>query len=219
MRGRLWRAGIAVGLAFAGGSAFALLACSAPNDRPPPTPGLDLGHHFDASALDAGDDASGDAATASNGPTACTGTGNVAVLNGDDVDGMRDFIHPGYASFADGTWAAEPAIFDGGLQEVKVLLNRPTGDLWTFEFGTDKLHQPLTPGDYVDAQRAPFAEEGHPGLQVYGNGRGCNTLTGRYHVSDLALDDAGAVARFSADFEQHCEGAQATLRGCVKYAR
>jgi hypothetical protein len=43
---------------------------------------------------------------------------------------------------------------------------------WTLEFSTE--HVPgtnLLPGFYDNAQRAPFASTGHPGLNVFGDGR------------------------------------------------
>src|SRR5262249_28284407 len=62
--------------------------------------------------------------------------------------------------------------------------------------------QPLAPGAYEGAVRFPFQGITQPGLSVYGNGRGCNTLTGRFVVHEAVISN-GVVERFAVDFEQH----------------
>ena len=55
---------------------------------------------------------------------------------------------------------------------------------------------------YDNAERYPFQSVGHPGLDVYGDHRGCNTLSGGFQVNQI---DRLAGAR-AIDFAQHCEG-------------
>jgi hypothetical protein len=76
---------------------------------------------------------------------------------------------------------------------------------------------PLTPGTYEDAQRFDFRAPGYPGLDVFGDGRGCNTVAGRFVVDDATYDASGNVLTFSARFEDHCEGAAPALFGVVSY--
>ena len=64
------------------------------------------------------------------------------------------------------------------------------------------------------AERFPFEANGRPGLDVSGDGRGCNTLTGRFRITEATI---GPTVSFTAAFEQHCEGGTAALRGCVHY--
>jgi hypothetical protein len=71
----------------------------------------------------------------------------------------------------------------------------------------------LTVGAYENAQRFPFQPTGVPGLDFSGAGRGCNTSTGRFDVLQAAYAADGSVRKFSADFEQHCEGAVPALFG------
>lgn len=71
-------------------------------------------------------------------------------------------------------------------------------------------------GSYLAAQRFPFQQEGHPGLSLSGNGRGCNTLTGKFHVRQLAFELDGSVRTAAVDFEQHCEGATPAVRGKLR---
>ncbi|MDQ6946393.1 MAG: thrombospondin type 3 repeat-containing protein, partial [Actinomycetota bacterium] len=75
----------------------------------------------------------------------------------------------------------------------------------------------LTPGPYEGATRYPFQSPSTPGLDISGSGRGCNTLTGRFDVLEAVYGADGSVQRFAANFEQHCEGAAAALRGNVRY--
>lgn len=70
-------------------------------------------------------------------------------------------------------------------------------------------------GTYRDAQRFPFQAAGHPGLSIWGSGRGCNTLTGQFTV--LELDAAVSPVRFGARFVQSCEGFMPQLRGSMLF--
>jgi len=73
------------------------------------------------------------------------------------------------------------------------------------------------PGTYVAARRYPFTSPVSNGLSFSGSGRGCNTLTGRFVVLEAVYGSGGTVQRFAADFEQHCEDADAGLFGAIRY--
>lgn len=70
----------------------------------------------------------------------------------------------------------------------------------------------LAPGTYDGAARADYRGSS-PGLEVAGNGRGCNTISGRFTVTDATFDLDGQPRTFGSTFEQHCEGAAPALRG------
>jgi hypothetical protein len=76
--------------------------------------------------------------------------------------------------------------------------------------------QPLTTGSYDGAVRAAFRPAGSPGLDVYGDGRGCNQLTGRFDVNELKYAPTGELLVFDATFEQHCEGLTPALYGRIR---
>jgi hypothetical protein len=76
--------------------------------------------------------------------------------------------------------------------------------------------QPLTVGSYTGAFRAPFRPDGSPGLDVYGDGRGCNTLTAQFDVNDIQYAPTGELLVFDATFEQHCEGGTPALFGRIR---
>ena len=98
---------------------------------------------------------------------------------------------------------------------VEVIVNGANGDWWYLDFGAPNGVQ-LTPGTYDNAARWPFQDPSQPGLSIFGNGRGCNTLTGRFTVLDATYAPGGSLVSFHATFEQHCEGATAALRGEVQ---
>ena len=98
---------------------------------------------------------------------------------------------------------------------VEVVVNGANGDWWYLDFGAP-FGARLAPGTYDNAARWPFQTADQPGLSIYGDGRGCNTLTGRFTVLDATYDTGGSLLSFHATFEQHCEGGTPALRGEVQ---
>lgn len=88
-------------------------------------------------------------------------------------------------------------------------------DFWTVQLAGANSTA-LAAGSYADAQRYPFQGAGRPGLDYYGAGRGCNTVTGRFDVLAIAYRTDGSVERAAVNFEHHCEGAPATARGRLR---
>jgi hypothetical protein len=64
----------------------------------------------------------------------------------------------------------------------------------------------LVVGSYENAERASFASAGRPGLDVNGDGRGCNTVAGRFTIHEATWGADGKPTVFAATLEQHCEG-------------
>jgi hypothetical protein len=102
---------------------------------------------------------------------------------------------------------------------------------WDVEFSTKYVDNPFTPmgdslmpGLYADAQRVISAMNA-PGLDVSGNGVGCNSITGQFDI--IAIDaipadlEAGVakpiVKSFTATFEHHCDGLPPADIGCVHF--
>jgi hypothetical protein len=77
--------------------------------------------------------------------------------------------------------------------------------------------QQMTVGTYEAAERADFRAAGHPGIDIFGMGRGCNTVAGRFIVDQIELDPGGVPTVFSARFEHHCEGSNPALFGSISY--
>jgi hypothetical protein len=89
-------------------------------------------------------------------------------------------------------------------------------DRWDLEFVAPEGKR-IELGTYNTATRAPFNSPTKPGLSISGAGRGCNKLTGRFDVRQIAYSKSDdGIERFIADFEQHCEGAKPALAGTVE---
>src|SRR5213592_1686886 len=114
---------------------------------------------------------------------------------------------------ADGTFTASRN-FDNGVN-IDFSGNTP-GDFWSADFAAP-MNATLVPGAYEGATRWPFQAAGAPGLDVYGEGRGCTVLTGRFVVLEATDDANGKVQSFAADFEQHCGNAVPALFGSIRY--
>jgi len=114
---------------------------------------------------------------------------------------------------SDGTLAVN-ATYNGGVQ---VSFQAPNFSSWWYLNFGPLSGQALTVGEYEGAQRFAFHSPTRPGLDVYGDGRGCNIVAGRFLVSDITLATNGSIQTLAVDFEQHCEGAAPALYGSVRY--
>ena len=99
--------------------------------------------------------------------------------------------------------------------ELRFAIYPADGTWWYFSLQAPTGAE-LRPGTYENALRWPF-QGASPGLDFSGDGRGCNTLTGRFIIHDIAFDVAGQLQRIAVDFEQHCEGGMAALYGEFNY--
>jgi uncharacterized delta-60 repeat protein len=106
--------------------------------------------------------------------------------------------------------------FDNGVSVAYQDAGNPTG-FWYLDFAAP-FDATLLPGTYLNATRFGFQNSNVPGLDVAGEGRGSNTLTGQFTVKQAIYDSAGNVVSFDVTFEQHSEGATPALLGEVKYS-
>jgi hypothetical protein len=114
---------------------------------------------------------------------------------------------------ADG-WFSANSNFDNGVS-LSFHGNNPSV-WWNLDFAAPGNLR-LAPGVYEHATRFPFQQATAPGFSVSGEGRGCNTLTGRFEVLEVTYGPSGEVLTFAADFEQHCEGLGPALTGSIRY--
>ena len=92
-----------------------------------------------------------------------------------------------------------------------------TGDQsWSGDFQVPSSLSRLQPGDYTDLQRYPFHDPAKGGLSWYGEGRGCNTLSGWFTVDSVSYDGDNLSA-VDLRFEQHCEGGATALHGAIHW--
>ena len=143
----------------------------------------------------------------------CPAGSNVIFFNGDS----NDYIHPGRETVTQNNWSL---LGGGTLQDVGIRFDTFNTGLnatwWTLEFSSRGLGQPLEVRSYDQIERASFASAGHPGMDITGDGRGCNIMAGNFQVHEIAWSGS-TLKSFTASFEQHCEPSLSALRGCVHF--
>lgn len=103
---------------------------------------------------------------------------------------------------------------DGDASYVRVNVS---GAPWQIWFRAPQGQQLAVGTTYTGAERAAFATGANPGFDVFGSGRGCNTVLASFTVLDLATDaGTGAPTAFAGSFESHCEGGTTASRGFVR---
>jgi hypothetical protein len=91
------------------------------------------------------------------------------------------------------------------------------GGYWDGSFSPPRGQTFVSGQRYTGAQRDPFKDDGHPGMEITGHHRGCNTIEGEFTVDYLVYDQYGRIKSVKITFEQHCEGGSAALRGTLEY--
>lgn len=114
-----------------------------------------------------------------------------------------DYIGAGGAYNFDSPADGIGAQFGGG-STLSVSVDAANGSWFYYNFDAPS-NQKLTVGTYHDAQRYPFNDGYHPGISVYGDGRGCNQDFGYFTVHDIAWSQQ-TVTRLDLTFVQYCEG-------------
>jgi hypothetical protein len=138
-------------------------------------------------------------------------TGNFLYLKGEPTVyvglGMEQLYTSANATFTrslTGLDSFSLLVVQGSVHRLNVNLAAPAG-------------QSLAVGSYVRAFRAAFRPAGSPGMDIYGDGQGCNTILGKFDVDEVAYWSNGDVRAFQATFEQHCEGGLPALFGRVRF--
>lgn len=127
-----------------------------------------------------------------------------------------DYIGYGlfYSYFpADGAFTAQRN-YDNG---VSISFHTPDYSHWWYLDFAAPNNKSLTLGTYTGATRFPFQDPSVSGLDVSGDGRGCNTLTGSFEVKQISYGTDNDIIAFWATFEQHCEGGEPALKGEVRF--
>jgi hypothetical protein len=120
-----------------------------------------------------------------------------------------DYIGDGHSrryGVNDGDWFVE---YGGDRLSIDFSEGFP-GDDWHLQIAAP-IGRKLRTGGYLVTTR--FPQETRSALQFYGNGRGCNTVTGEFYIKYLEIGPANTVERLHLTFEQHCEGGEPALRG------
>lgn len=110
---------------------------------------------------------------------------------------------------------------DGIVDYLSVVYNDTTnGSFFNLSLGTNNLGTNLVPGTYLDAQRAPFAAPGHPGLDFSMDGRGNNEAFGSFAIQSIDVDYSGAspvLLSLSATFSVSGQLTEPPLYGYLRY--
>ena len=110
----------------------------------------------------------------------------VSSETGDPIGGGRN------NSFSenDGTWSvhAYDRTRDGMVDYITFgFVSGDNRNVWSLNFSTDRTSQSLVPGFYDHAEREPFAQPGHPGIEITANFGGCDGFTGNF-TTDAHFD-------------------------------
>ncbi|MEU1269450.1 hypothetical protein [Streptomyces sp. NPDC005799] len=125
-----------------------------------------------------------------------------------------DYIGQGGSATYTPSTATVSADGDAGYVRFRV----STADEWWDVDLAAPTGEQLHPGVYRNAERAPFRTGRSPGLDVSGDGRGCNEVYGQFSVNQIETDASGAITVLDATYTQHCENADApALKGVLKY--
>jgi Putative Ig domain len=133
----------------------------------------------------------------------------VLVLDSREGDPVGKGLHYYFRS-TDGTFSAQK----NNTSSVTVFFETSTNQLWNLSFGSAD-GTPLAAGKFYDgATRYPFNNgTGWPGIDISGNGVGCNNETGSFTVYEIAYGTGSTITAFHASFEQSCEGADPPIKG------
>lgn len=136
---------------------------------------------------------------------------------------LGDYIGQGldyYFTEDDGLFSAKQSYYGNSTYENNSISlsfdSFDNSNLWFLDFSTHELGIDLVVGTY-DAVRFPFEPIGSAGMNISGNGRGSNTLTGTFTVLDIEFGDNGTISSFASTFEQHSEGSCPALFGTICY--
>jgi hypothetical protein len=126
-----------------------------------------------------------------------------------------DFVGQGQSYIFGGPITAKVLTSGSGANTVEIDISEGTQS-WTLDFAAPNQAR-LVVGTYTGATRWPFQAAGVPGLDVSGDSRGANTLTGQFTVTQAVYGPSGNLVSFVASFVQYADGSTASLSGQVEY--
>jgi hypothetical protein len=125
-----------------------------------------------------------------------------------------DFI--GQGKTYDFTGANASFTFSASTAGIESDLSATDAEYWTVVM-VPAAGEILAVGTYPNATRWPFNGTGN-GLEVDGDSRGCNTLTGSFTVKQAVFSAVdNSLKNFDGTFIQYCDNSTAALTGELKY--
>jgi hypothetical protein len=106
----------------------------------------------------------------------------------------------------------------GNTNEVNLAIHTADYSDWWYVTLAAPVGEQFYPGTYLNAERASFRTGRAPGIDINGEGRGCNNDYGQFTIYQIGYDSSGNLSTLDASFEQHCESPTApALTGTVRY--
>jgi hypothetical protein len=128
-------------------------------------------------------------------------------------------LHPGAETVDAAAWMT----LNGTDRDTFAVYIAAGATQWEVSFSSLWLDQPLTPGYYPDAGTWPFSVHSHPTFKIYPDRNPppvCQSVTGWFDIISIAGGPTSAdFTEIVAEFEQHCDGSPAALRGCIHLER
>jgi uncharacterized delta-60 repeat protein len=157
--------------------------------------------------------ANNDAYTVQENTTLTTVAGTTSlVLNSQPGDYLGGGVNRSFGA-TDGTYT----LVGHTLGPISVYFGNTSGtESWSLTFAAPN-GATLGPGTYTGATRYLGVPSSTPGLDITGDSRGSNTLTGQFTVTQALYDSSGNIYAFAASFVDHNEGLTPALIGSVAY--
>lgn len=146
--------------------------------------------------------------TASAGPISTAPVANYVRLQSDAGDAFGNGQNYSYTQ----TNAQITVTNDGGHLFMRVI-----GDIiWGGDFQIGNSPAQLQPGSYTNLQKY-IIDPNRGSMYWSGNGPGCGSVLGSFSISNITYAN-GALTGFDLQFEQHCDGRAAALRGQIHWS-
>ena len=101
-------------------------------------------------------------------------------------------------------------------QDARFTIDIDGDEYWRGKFKLPDTYTALQRGTYENLTRFGFHDPAVGGLSWTGEGRGCNTSSGRLIIDSVTFDGT-TLTEIDLQFEQYCSGSTAALRGDIHW--
>ena len=116
----------------------------------------------------------------------------------------KGFVTDGRSFSLDST-SSKITGYQQGVGYISIDFTTPDFDIWSFVFSTGGKQTPFRAIEYKHVQNPDEFEDTHKaGLDISGDGRGCNVVTGEFAIEKIVYSDS-QIQQFIATFRQYCD--------------